>query len=136
MGLGECIAAGGLDEAAGQRLARGEGDRMDQDVEPVPGLAQPREGGVDLGVDADVHRHDQRRAERGRELDYAILDAVVLVGEGELRALPLHGLRYAPGDRTIGGQAHHQGLSSRQKPHAFPSVRLSCRRPNFPRRGS
>ena len=55
----EVLARRRLDESAGQRLARRERDRVDEDVERRPLGAQALEGRVDLVVDADVHRHHE-----------------------------------------------------------------------------
>ena len=113
----EALAVGGLDEAAGERLARREGDRVDDDVEAVPLVLEAGEGLVDLLVEGHVHRQDGLRSELGAEVDDAILDAVVLVGEGQLGAFALHGPRDAPGDGPFGGESDDQGLLSGQESH-------------------
>jgi hypothetical protein len=51
VGDGEVLAGQAVEELAGDRFARGEGDGVDEDVEAVaPVLAEFGEAGVDLGV--------------------------------------------------------------------------------------
>ena len=113
----ESLAARVRGEAALDGFARGEGDRVDDDVELPPFALEQVESGVDLLVDGDVQRHRQFRAEGlGERLD-ALLHLVVGVGEGELGAFAMHGLGDAPGDRTICRHAHDEGALAGKKSH-------------------
>jgi hypothetical protein len=98
---------------------------VDEDVERRPLGADARERRVDLGVDADIHRQHELRAEFARELGHALLDALVLVAERELGPLAGHGLRDAVRDGTIGREPHDQGLLACQEPPAFPPAEAS-----------
>ena len=114
----EGLARGVGGEAALDRLARREGHGMHENVEMAPVALHARGGGVDLGVDGDVERHQQLRADRGGERLDALAEAVIGVAEGELRALRVHGLGDAPGDRAVGRHANDQGALAREHPHA------------------
>ena len=103
--------------AALDRLARREADRVHEDVEPVPVLAQLGEAGIDLRVFGDVQRdHDVRAVFRGGVLD-ARLQLVALVGEGEFRTLAAHGLGDAVGDRALAGDAGDECTLALQESH-------------------
>ncbi len=65
----------------------------------------------------DVHREHQRSTESLRHLRDAILEAVVLVGAGELRALAVHRRRDAVRDRTLGREPDDQGTLAGKKAH-------------------
>ena len=133
----EGLARRALDETAGQRLARRVGDGVHDDVERAPGLLERGEGGVDFGVVGDVELHGELRAERLGERLHAFLELLVDVGERELGAFAMHGLRDAPGDGTIGRHADDERALSAQETHVYPLHELT--RPAFcqprPQRG-
>ncbi len=120
MGDAEVLAGQALQVFALDRFARGEADRMHQDVEAIPALAQLGEDVVDLRVLGDVQRqHDVGVALLGGILD-ARLELVVLVGEGEFGALTEHRFGDAAGDRTLAGDTDDQGALAGQKSHRVP----------------
>ena len=108
-------------KAAGERLARRERHRVHDDVELAPLALQQVERGIDLRVDRDVERHRQLRAQGVRERLDALLHLVVHVGEGELRALAMHRLGDAPGDRAVGRDADDEGALASEKSHDWSS---------------
>src|SRR5690606_23916302 len=99
-------------------LARGERDRVHQDVEAsFPVLAELFEQRRDLGIVGDVERERRTAAQPGRDLVDARLQLLVLVGEGELGAFAVHGLGNAVGDRTRAGDAGDQCTVALQDTH-------------------
>jgi len=74
---------------------------------------------VDLCVVGDVAGENQRAVELGRELGEALLEALVLIGEGELGALAVAGLGNAVGDRMLGQKARDQNALVCKKSHVF-----------------
>src|SRR5882762_2166098 len=83
----ECLPRQAFEEIARDRLARREGDRVHQTIERVPPLPQLGEERGDLGVARDVAGEHQSASELSGHLHDAVLEALVLVGERELRAL-------------------------------------------------
>jgi hypothetical protein len=79
-----------------------------QAVEAVPAAAQGSDRAIDLRVLADVAGQDDVGAELAGELADAVAEALADVGEGELRALAVAGLRDAVGDRAVRQQAGDQ----------------------------
>ena len=75
---------------------------------------------VDLGVVGDVERQDELRAQRLGQRLHALLELLVDVGERELGAFAVHGLRDAPGDGTIGCDADDERAFSAQETHVYP----------------
>jgi hypothetical protein len=67
-----------------------------------PSACPVRRTGVDLRVVGDVAGEDQVAAELFGELGDAILEAFVLVGEGELCSFAMAGLGNAVGDGAVG----------------------------------
>ena len=99
------LAAGVLDESAGDGLARCVGHGVDHDVEAAPLPLQQVEGRIDLAIDGHIEGHREPGADRlGERLD-ALLHLVVDVGEGELGAFTMHRLRDTPCDRAVGRDA-------------------------------
>ena len=88
-------------------------------------LLEGGERGVDLGVVGDVERHDELRAQRLGERLHAILELLVDVGERELGAFAMHGLRDAPGDGTIGCDADDERALTAQETHVNPLWQLN-----------
>jgi hypothetical protein len=111
------FAADGVDEAAGKLVARREPHRVNDDVEPVPVLAERLEGRGDFRVLGDVHRAGEAAAQLFRHGLHARLELFALVSEGELRALAAHGLGDAPGDRTLAGETDDQRALAVQESH-------------------
>ena len=84
---GERGARHAVQEIAGQRLARRERDRMQQAVERAPLGAERGEQRVDVLVLRHVAGQHRHGPELGGDLDDAVLEVVVDVGERERRAL-------------------------------------------------
>ena len=85
-------------------------------------LAQSGEQGVDFRIDADVAGQHQPAAEFASKFLYALLDAIALVAESELRAFPLHRLGNAVGNGAAAQQAGDQDLLVVEKAHDSPRV--------------
>ena len=117
VGTDEALAGQVVQIPPFQMIARREGDGMDDAVQAVPALAQFLEYALDLGVVTHVQgQHDVGTHFSGGGLD-ALLQLVVLIGEGELRAFAVHGLGGAPGDGTVAGDADDEDLLVVQKAH-------------------
>ena len=119
LGDAEGLAGETVEEVALERLAGCEGDRVHQAVEAVPVLADLFEEAGDLGVVLHVEREDQRAAEVRGELGDAILEAVVLIGEGKFRAFAVHGLGNAVRNRTVAQQTRDQDSFAGEKAHGL-----------------
>src|SRR5262249_16690503 len=111
------LAAGVLDESAGDRLARRKCDCMDHNVELAPFTLEQVERGVDLAIDGDVQRHGDLGADRLSQGLHALLHLVVDLSEGQLRALALHSLGDAPRDGTVSRNAYDKGAFTGKKSH-------------------
>src|SRR5581483_1480402 len=101
--------ARGSDGAPFQVLAGGEGDGVDHGVEAAKPLTDLP---VDLGqlrFVGDVAGDDQRIVQGGGEVAHVAFHALALVGDGQARSLALHGLRNAPGDAAVVGDAVNYG---------------------------
>ncbi len=103
----EPLAGGGLDEAAGEGLARRKRHGMHQDVEGLPVGLQMREPLGNLLIGCHVHDEGQLRPQLLGERHDAVRHALDM-REGEFGALAVHGLRDAPGDGPVGGKANDQ----------------------------
>src|SRR5690606_1565488 len=119
-----------VEEVARDRLARREGDGVDQSVETVPVAAELREERVDLLVVGDVAGKDRRRAELRGHLGDAVLETVVLVGEGGPRSLGRAGTGEAVGDRPVRQQAGDQDALAGEESHLW-RLRTWCRSPGL-----
>src|SRR5262245_14586804 len=91
---------------------------MHQAIEVLPLSAQRVEQRLDLGVARDLTGQREVRAELGGHLDDAILETIVLVGEGKLGAFAPRRLRDAVRDRAVGDYAGDQDSLSGEKRHA------------------
>ena len=91
-----------------QRLARRECDRVHDDVESVPALAQRFEGAIDLGIARDITFQDDIRACLGRQLGHAFAETFVLTGECELGTPP--GASHAQSPRRLSDCLLHPEL--------------------------
>ena len=101
----ESLARQTIEKIAGDGLARCEGDGMYQTVQALPlrpECGKQRGDVLIIGDIADIHL---LAAQFRRHLSDAILEAFVLVGEGQLRTFAGAGLGNAPGDGTIAEQS-------------------------------
>ena len=109
-------------EAALEILGGRERDGVDEQVEPAAErLADLGEDARDVLVRADVALGHERRVDRLGELADALLDALALEGERELRALLGERLRDRPRDRAPVGDAEHE------RPLALEPTGSPCR---------
>ena len=105
---GEILPAG-VGVAASEFVAVGKADAMDQKIEAAPGRRQLGKHRLDRGQILDVASVDMiRGAEFFGERRDPLAKRVVLIGEGEIGAFCGQSLGYAPGDRVIIRDAHHQ----------------------------
>jgi hypothetical protein len=88
-----------VEVVAGQRLARGKGDGVDQPVETVPMAAQVGEHLVDLRIGGDIAvEHAVGGAEGAGQIHGTLTDALALAGEGQFGALAVRRSSDAVGD--------------------------------------
>jgi hypothetical protein len=91
---------------------------VDEDVElPVEGLAGLLDDAGAVVVGADVALGDERARDGLRELPDALLDALALVGEGELGALLGEPLRDRPCDLPLVGDSEHEAALAFESAH-------------------
>ena len=99
------IGFGGVDVAAGQFVLVGEGDAMDDEVEPAPQPVRLGEDRVDRRAVGDVAMAEHLRAEFLGERADALLQRLALIGQRDLGPGGAHRLGDPPGDRAIIGDA-------------------------------
>src|SRR5271167_1766768 len=97
-------------DAPGERLPRGEGDRVDENVEASPFRRDRLEHRIDLHRVANLQRQQQRRFDRLRQRLDIRARPIVEIGHRDLGAGPMHRLGASPGDRAVVGDADDQGL--------------------------
>ena len=114
----EPLARQAFEETTIERFARRIADRMHQDVETIPALAEFSEYAVDLRIIGDVARQHDVRPARLRGRFHARLELVHLIGKGEFRAFAMHRFGDAAGDRALAGDADDQCALSLQETHA------------------
>ena len=117
MGDAKALARHAVEEIAFDGVVGRKGNRMHQAVEAVPALCQLREYRLDLGILGNVTGVDGGRPELVGVLRHALLEAFVLVGEGEFGAFAVAGLGNAVGDRPVGDQAGDQDAFASEKSH-------------------
>ena len=93
--------ARGIDEAAHEVVAVGEGDGMDQDVDGAEALLSLREDGVELGIVGDVAELDEIGADAFGEGPDTLFERWHGIGEGEFGAFPVKRLGNPPGDGMV-----------------------------------
>ena len=97
----ERFARQAFEKIAGNRLFRRKTDGVYQAVQLWPYLAQLAEYGIDLRVIADVTLVYQVRAKFIGKFSDAVFEALADVGERQLCALAMAGLRNTVGNRAI-----------------------------------
>ena len=108
-------------ESATQILHRREGDRVHEDVEPIPAAVDLRDERGDvlgLGRVAQQDRHLVMVRQRLDEPGDVVLETVVEIGEREPRALALEARRDPPGDAPLIPNANDERALSLEQPHA------------------
>src|SRR5690606_5812819 len=115
-----------VEKLALDRLARRVGDRVDQDVEPVPALAELLEAGGDLVVAGHVEGQHDIAAKRGGGLLDTRAQLVIEVGECHLGTLAVHGLGDAAGDRAVAGDAGDECALALQETHDCSSMLVAA----------
>lgn len=109
MGDAEALAGGHRGEVAVELIAWSESDGVDDDVQAVPVLAQGGEHRFDLAVVGHVWEAQLRpRAPATGELLHPAPELVVLVGEGQFGAFPVHGGGDAGSDGELAGDSDDQ----------------------------
>ena len=89
---------------------------MHQEIERVPLLRDGGEHRVDRRAIGDVAMADDVPADLLRERLDPFLQRVALIGERQFGALRMAGLRDAPGNRPIVGDAHDEAAPGPQEP--------------------
>ena len=112
-----------VDEAPVELGLVGEGDGMDEDVEPAPFAGNALEERVERGRVLDVGRQDQAGADALGERDDAAPEALALVGEGELGALRGEGAGRCP--RRSNGRWRRRGSARACRREVRPGPPLS-----------
>src|SRR5690606_1232538 len=93
----------------------------------VPALAKLLEAFADLLVAGHVQRQDDVAAEAGRGLLDPRAQLVVEIGERQFRALAMHRLGDAAGDRAVAGDAGDECALALQETHGYSSVTVRGR---------
>ena len=102
-------------ERALQVLLEREGDRVQGDVEPAPGLGDAIEHRLELTLFADITRDNDGRPEIACEGLHVGLRLLVQVGDGQFRPEGAEHLGAAVGDRMLVGDAEHQGALAEKR---------------------
>ena len=106
------IFAAGVGVKALELAFIGIADGMNDKVEFVPLLFQPRKHRVDCRDILDVARQHDIRAELGGEGGHAFQYRLALVGEAEFGAVLRQGARNSVGDRMVVGDPHDEAAFS------------------------
>jgi hypothetical protein len=96
---------------------------------PAPLALERVEQRADVGVARDVARQHRAGAEIGRELDDAVLEAVVDVGERERRAFALARARDAVRDRAVRQHARDEDPAVGEETHGYWNASMNERMP-------
>ncbi|MNR03173.1 hypothetical protein D3C85_1190540 [compost metagenome] len=117
----ETVTGGGFGEVAVQLVARGEADGVHDAVQAVPLLAQLFEDLGDFFIAGHVAREAQLRARTPAlcELFDTTLEFVVLISEGKLSALAMHGGSDAGCDGQLAGDTDDQYALTGEKTHVL-----------------
>jgi hypothetical protein len=105
-----------VDDAAVQVCPRRESDRVQREIEPAPAPFDLVEHRLELTLDLDVERHQDRRLERRCQRFDVGLGLVVQIGDGELGAEGAEGPGAAVGDRVLIRDPNHEALLALQAP--------------------
>ena len=116
---GKVFAGAAFEETPFDGFARGEGDGVDEAVQPAPLFAKTGEDGVDFGVACHVAGQEDFAAKFGAHFFDARFEFVVLVGEGEFGAFAVHGLGDAVGDGEVAGKAGDEDFFAAEEAHGF-----------------
>ena len=98
MGQAKTFPGHAVHVVAFQLIARGEGHRVDDDVQAVPVFAQAIEYGTDLFIAAHITRNGDVGTQFIGHFDNTVLKFFVLVGKGQFSAFTVHGLGDPPGN--------------------------------------
>ncbi|MND84548.1 hypothetical protein D3C80_764420 [compost metagenome] len=117
----ETFTGGGFGEVAVQLVARGEADGVHDAVQAVPLLAQLFEDLGDFFIAGHIAREAQLRARTPAlcELFDTTLEFVVLISEGKLSALAMHGGSDAGCDGQLAGDTDDQYALTGEKTHVL-----------------
>ena len=116
-----------VDVAAGQLVAVGEGDAVDDEVEAAPFVGDRLEDRVHRGVVGDVAMADHLGTHLLGERAHALAQRFALVGEGQLRALRGRLLGDPVSNRAIVGDAEHEPALACQQSRALVRHELPAR---------
>ncbi len=89
---------------------------MHQKIEPVPFLRDGGEDRIDRPPIRDIAMADDVPADLRRERLDALFQRVALIGERQFGTLRMAGLRDAPGNRPVVGDAHDEAALGPQEP--------------------
>ena len=117
MRLAERLAADALEKIAGDGFARCERQGVHQAVEAVPMFSQLLKQLGDLGIARDFAGQRGHRTQLLRHVLGAIAEALVLVGESNLRAFAPRRLGNAVGDRAVGEEAGDEDALAGEQGH-------------------
>ena len=87
---------------------------MNDEVELAPFIFDLSENGVHRRRVSDVAMASDERAKALGQRTHALLQRIALIGEREFRARVMGRLGYAPGDRTVVGDAQNEPALARQ----------------------
>ena len=119
----ETLAGDSVHIAARKLIARGESHRVYDAIQTGPFFAEGVEGVFDLVIAAHIHVHADVGIHFGGEVLNHTFQAVALIRERQLRALPVHGLCHAPGDGASAGGADDKNLFVLHESHSFTLAR-------------
>jgi hypothetical protein len=113
-----------LTNSPGERLARREGDAVEEEVDPVGPFGDLAEKALDLLVGGDVAGENRRLgAEGGGQFLDVFLQPLALVIEDQFGARLMPGLRDGPGDAALVGDAENNtGFTGQRKMTHGPTM--------------
>ena len=103
---------GGVDEIASQFFRRRVRDRVNHGMQLAIALFETREQALDIFIFRNIAHKPFCSRKRQNQVSRFLLQALVLIGNGQLHAGRVQSLRNGPRDRTLVRDSEHNGSTA------------------------